>query len=219
MGPYNRLMRKPTIIFDFDGTIADTQDLAIEIYNLVAPEYKLKPVLPADIPRIREMNIREILTLYKISFWKIPKLLIRGKRELHDRIADIKPIAGIHEVLDDLHAQGYSLGVMTSNTKKNVIDFLDNNNLDNVFDFIHSEKNLFKKDKALKRLLKSMDIAQESVYVGDEMRDIQAAKQASIPIISVSWGFNTKASLQSLGPNAIADKPLDLGRCVKEIFV
>jgi len=79
------------------------------------------------------------------------------------------------------------------------------------FDFIYSDGSLFGKGKILKRVLKKYEFFKRNVvYVGDEVRDIDAAREAGIKIVSVSWGFNSKEVLGSNKPNYIVDTPAEL---------
>ena len=113
---------------------------------------------------------------------------------------------------------GFNLGILSSNSKINVCKFLENNNLDNIFDFIYSSRHLFGKDKTLLRLLKKRNIPKKNaVYVGDETRDIEAAKKAGISIVSVSWGFNSRKTLEALQPDQIAGSPGELIACLQRI--
>jgi phosphoglycolate phosphatase-like HAD superfamily hydrolase len=119
--------------------------------------------------------------------------------------------------LKELKKAGFSLGIITSNSEKNVKNFLEINEIFDIFDFIHSGRNLFGKDKVIKQLFKKKKIAKNSIiYVGDETRDIEMAKKIGIPIIAVSWGFNAKEILGALGPNKMIDNPKDLLECVKK---
>jgi phosphoglycolate phosphatase-like HAD superfamily hydrolase len=52
--------------------------------------------------------------------------------------------------------------------------------------------------------------ADEVIYVGDEIRDIEAAKRSKIPVISVTWGFNGTAILQQYQPDYLVHKPQEI---------
>lgn len=212
-------MNQPqTIIFDFDGTIADVFDMVLEIYNKIALKYNCKIIKSEDKEVLRGKRPQEFLKDYGITFFKLPRLLLRGKKELRAKISEIKPFDGMADALKEIKNAGFNLGIMTSNSKENVEIFLENNNLSWIFNFIYSGKNIFGKDKTIKKLLKEQNIPKNSaVYVGDETRDIEAMKKIGLRIISVSWGFNSKEILATLNPDAIADKPEDLLKCLREI--
>lgn len=207
------------IIFDFDGTIVDTIDLAINIYNRIAPEYNCKTVEQEDWKILRSNKPQEFLKTYGITTFKLLLILLRIRRELSKHISEIEPVNEIKTSLYEIKNAGFTLGILTSNSRDNVSKFLKNNNLYGIFDFIYNGKNVFGKDKVIKRLLKHKNISRESViYVGDETRDIEAAKKAGIPVIAVSWGLNHKEILAALHPNQIAHDPKELFTCLQRIF-
>ena len=137
------------------------------------------------------------------------------KNELHHEISNIKPIAGMVNALCEIKNVGLKLGVMSSNSTDNIKLFLSENKLDNIFDFIYSGKNIFGKDKVISHLLRKQKINKKSViYVGDETRDIDALKRIKIPIIAVSWGFNSHEVLEKQNPDALIDSPEQLLQCI-----
>ena len=60
----------------------------------------------------------------------------------------------------------------------------------------------------LKSILRNYKLhASEVLYIGDETRDIEAAKECNIPVASVCWGLNTKMALKQLDPDYLIDSP------------
>jgi len=207
------------IIFDFDGTIADTFDLALGIYNRIAPEYNCRTAGPEDLDLFRTKKPQELLKIYGVSRLKLLSLMLRIRRELSNHIPEIKLISGMDASLREIHTRGYRMGILTSNSVNNVGKFLDINNLSGLFDFIYSGKSLFGKDKVIKRLLIHENLTPDKViYVGDEARDIEASKSAGIPVVSVSWGMNRRELLASMSPDQMADDPKELPGFLQHIF-
>jgi len=204
-------MNKKTIIFDFDGTIGDTLALGIDIYNQIAEDYRCIPVDLVDVPTLQSKRPREIMGDYNINYFNIPFLLWRIKRELGERMGEVKSFPEMMEVIHELKDSGHRVGILTSNSKKNVEKFLKMNNSRDLFEFIYSGRHVFGKEKTMRKVLKREEIdSKEVIYVGDETRDVVASKKAGIPIISVDWGYNTREVLEKLEPNHIADIPSDL---------
>ena len=107
------------------------------------------------------------------------------------------------------------MGILTSTSEENVRKFLKKNKLE-LFDFIYSGSSIFGKHKVMKSLLKKQKLKRkEVIYVGDETRDIEAAKKAKVKIISVTWGFNTKQILKKQKPDFLIDKPKELMKILK----
>lgn len=207
------------IIFDFDGTIADTFELALEIYNTIAPEYNSRPAGPEDYELLRLKKPQELLKIYGVSRLKLLSLLLRVRKELSGRIPEIKMVDGMEASLREIGNSGYKMGILTSNSVSNVSKFLDINHLSVLFDFIYSGRSLFGKEKVIRRLLIHENLSAERViYVGDETRDIEASKNAGIPVVAVSWGLNRREVLASLLPDQIADDPKELLGCLQRIF-
>jgi phosphoglycolate phosphatase len=207
------------IIFDFDGTIADTFDLAMEIYNRIAPEYNCRPAGPEDHELLRTKKPQELLKTYGVSSLKLLTLLLRIRKELSRHIPDIKLVTGMDASLREIRNAGYRMGILTSNSATNVRMFLDINHLSHLFDFVYSGKSLMGKEKVIRRLLIHETISTDRViYVGDETRDIEASKHAGIPVVAVSWGLNRRDVLASLSPDQIADEPHELAGCLQHIF-
>ncbi|MDD2634135.1 MAG: HAD-IA family hydrolase [Bacteroidales bacterium] len=200
-----------TIIFDFDGTIADTLETIARLYNAIAADYNCKEISYADKERFRSMNTQKFLHECGIPLIKLPKLSIKIKKELKNEIKNIKPFPGIIEVLHRLKKEGFKLGVLSSNSVTNINLFLEHNTLENIFDFVHSGKNIFGKDKTLLSLLFKYKIDRNNViYIGDETRDIDALKRIKIPIVAVSHGFNSREILKTKSPDYLVDNPEEL---------
>jgi len=206
------------IIFDFDGTIADTFDAVVEITNGLAEKFGYKPVDLGEIKRLKNLNSREIVKQSKIPTFKLPFLVRQIRAELEDRVHSLTPFLGIQEALVILKCQGYRLGIVTSNSEQNVVIFLKNYNLNELFDFIHSDTTLFGKAKVISRFLTEKNISTASaIYVGDETRDIEAAKRIPIKVVAVTWGFNSKQALAKQNPDFLIDQPLELIEACKSL--
>ena len=201
---------KKIIIFDFDGTLADSFGNVMAIFNELANEYGLHQIKQEDIPELRKISSREILKKFRFPVWRLPFLLSEGKKMFGQRIASINPFSGIKEMLLGLKKRGCVLGILSSNSEENIRKFLTRNQVD-VFDFIHTENNFFGKGKAIKRTIEKYKFDAGNVfYVGDETRDIEAAKKCGVKVISVSWGFNDREILEKYSPDFLIDKPEEL---------
>lgn len=204
-------MTAKVIIFDFDGTIADTLDAIVKISNRLAADFGYKQTSLAEINYLKNLNSREIIKQSGISIFKVPFLVRKVKSELNKEIHCLKPIPGIKEALIEIKEQGEQLFIITSNSKENVILFLEKNNMQDLFNFIYSGATLFGKSKIINNILKQQNINYEQVtYVGDETRDIEAAKKSKIKAIAVSWGFNSKEVLAAQNPDFLIHQPDEL---------
>ncbi|KAB8330596.1 HAD-IA family hydrolase [Scytonema tolypothrichoides VB-61278] len=212
-------MTQKVIIFDFDGTVADTVDALVSIANRLAGEFGYIPITQEELSLLRNLSSREIIKYSGISVLKIPFLVKKVKTELKNKIKELKPISGIKEALVALNNEGYRLGIITSNSLENVTAFIQVNDLDNLFEFIYSGVTIFGKTTIINNVLKQKQIKpQEVIYVGDETRDVEASKKANIKVIAVTWGFNSQEVLAKQNPDFLIHHPsqlLDVVRVIK----
>jgi len=203
---------KKYIIFDFDGTIADTIPVMLTLIGELAKEVGYdKKITAEDLGWVREHGLKEIPHKFGIPLIKIPYLLLKGRDMLNKQMFSIPPCKGILETLQILKARGFILAVLSSNRRDSIQEFIVKHNLASYFDFVHSELNIFGKDKALLSLLRQykMPIV-ESIYVGDEMRDIEACKKIKLDCISAGWGLNSAKALKEYGAQWIVTKPQEI---------
>ncbi len=210
-------MSDKIIIFDFDGTLADTHKHTVEIFNSFAEEFKYKTIPWDNIDDYKKLSMAQLIRKLHVPVLKIPTLVSRGKRKYNQLVPFMQPIVGIPEVLLALRQQPVKLGILSSNSKENIMLFLENNNL-LVFDFIHSTSRLTSKNSALNKLIAQEQLDKASViYVGDEIRDVLAAHKIQIQIAAVGWGFNSAKSLQKYKPTFLLKEPADLLQLTQDI--
>ncbi len=198
------------LLFDFDGTIADTRTMAIRILNELSEEFKFRYLPEEEIPEARSMTTQKLIRHLGIRRWRVPKIARRGLVKFQDRIHEVEPIAQIPAVLQQLHERGFRLGVLTSNSEANVIAFLKHHHL-TYFDFIRSSSKLFGKAREMKRIMKEYQLRSEDLlYIGDETRDVEASHSTAIRMAAVTWGYNSIDILRSMNPEFLLDHPEQL---------
>jgi len=199
------------VVFDFDGTIADTMNIGLQIANDLSAKYRYRKVSSEELINYRNLNTREALERVGISYFKLPFIILDFRRELKKRIRLLEPVKGMVSVINQLHLRKCSVGIVTSNSIENVESFLNNASISSKFQFVQAQKSLFRKNTSLKSILKNYKLRPlEVLYVGDETRDIEAARQCGIPIASVCWGFNTKMVLRRHDPDYLIESPSEL---------
>ncbi len=203
-------MKQPkVIIFDFDGTIADSSETLFAIFNRLSAPFGYKKLSSIHVAELRNKTSREMYQALKVPTLKMPFFVRKARAELRSCLSDIPLIYGMKKTVLDLKEAGYSLGILSSNTEANIHTFLAQHDLD-IFDFITST-GLFSKHKELQSIAKRLKVTPEQmIYIGDETRDVDAAHKAGIPMVAVTWGVNTKAILQTANPNFLADSPKEL---------
>ncbi|BAZ38622.1 phosphoglycolate phosphatase [Calothrix sp. NIES-4101] len=204
-------MTKKVIIFDFDGTIADTVDALVNVANRLAVEFGYIQITPEELAILRNLTSREIIKYSGISVFKIPFLVKKVKSELKNKIPELQPIHGIKDALAELTKQGHRLGIITSNSQDNVSEFLKINQMNDLFEFVYSGVTIFGKTTIINNVLRQKQLKlQEVIYVGDETRDVEASKKANIKVVAVTWGFNSYEVLSKQKPNFLINQPEEL---------
>jgi len=115
------------------------------------------------------------------------------------------------KVIEELHAEGHQLFVVSSNSTRNVKRFLKHNHLYSYFVSIRGGVGLFGKPRVLRRLMKRNRFqTDECIYIGDETRDVLSAKSIQLRVIAVEWGFANPSFLRDMLPTAMAARPQDI---------
>ena len=198
------------IVFDFDGTLADTFDVIKTIATTEYGEYDV------DLELFKSKGAKEMLKELDIPRWKLPRMIFNVTSKLRSS-KNIKLFPGIIDLLNTLK-KDYKIGVVSSNSQEIIYDTLKEYNIENLFEFVYSESSLFGKHQVLKRMCSKHSINPLNVvYVGDEDRDIIAAKKAKIKIIAVTWGFNSKEKLSRENPDYIVDLPIQIPVILEEL--
>lgn len=204
-----------SIIFDFDGTIADSFDY---IVSFLAERAKLPPLTGKQKQALRGRSMVAMARHFGHSRWHLLGLFFKGRRQMAGAIKNQRPFTGMPEVIEKLHAEGHELFVLSSNNIHNIHRFLHNHHLHTYFLEIYGGVGLFGKAPALRRLLREHNLERKDcLYIGDELRDIQAAQSIDLRIIAVTWGFARPTDLEALQPTAVARQPADLIRILEEL--
>jgi phosphoglycolate phosphatase len=207
---------KTLLIFDFDGTLANTIETGIAIFNELAASYGLKTVTVAEVAELRKLNTRALLDHVGISRLMAVKLGAHIRRVLHERMDSVGMIPGTRDMILELAAEGFRLGVITSNSAENVRSVLRRFGLLDSFLFIEAGVSLFGKAQRILNVLKKTGVpASRAMYVGDETRDMEAARKARVGGVAVCWGTNGREAMETEGPDYCVDDPRELLACAR----
>lgn len=210
-------MKYSALIFDFDGTIADTLAEAADIYNILAEQHGYKTVSPQDIPALRHCSLKTLTKELGVSKIRLPFLLNKGRKLLKERVDSLSPIEGMIETIKEIRPLVDNCGILTSNSTENVELFLENNGIRDLFTFISSTTKLSGKAKHINSICRTFSINKKDVlYIGDEIRDVKASHKSGISIAAVSWGFNSRDSLEQSSPTYLIDEPTELFDLVRK---
>jgi HAD superfamily hydrolase (TIGR01549 family) len=180
------------------------------ILNKLAGEFGFRPLHAKDLEKARDMRTHQLVRFLGIPARKMSRIARRGSEELYRCIHSIQPLPGMPDALRALHGLGYSLGILTSNTELNVQIFLRSHGLE-LFDFIRCSSKLLGKARMIRSVIRKQHVrGADILFVGDETRDIEACKKVGIRIAAVTWGYNSRRSLEAMKPDFIFEDPKEL---------
>lgn len=203
-----------TIIFDFDGTIADSFDY---VADFMASEAGIT-LSNEQRDHLRGLSMVGMARKLGYHWWEGPFLFFKGRQRMREATMRLKTFVGIPELIRKLYSEGHELFVLSSNSQDNVRLFLQQQKINKFFIEIYGNAGVFGKGQALKRLLNEQNLEiNHAVYVGDELRDVEAAKSIGMRAVAVSWGFASRKDLAEASPAWLADTPAELFKILEEI--
>jgi phosphoglycolate phosphatase len=205
------------IIFDFDGTIANTLKLADQVYLELSTRYQLKAFTKAEIHELKHLSYKERLKMHHISVFKLPRMIRRTRKIVSKIILNAGPFPEIKALIESLIDEGYIISIVSSNSKKNIESFLNHHNFP-PFQDILGNASFFGKDKLLKKLMKKYQ-GSKFLYVGDETRDIISTKEVSCPMVAVTWGYDEAHMLEKAEPDYCVHDTKDLRHVITSHFM
>lgn len=198
------------VVFDFDGTLADTYDWFAGVINGVADRYRFRRVEAHEAETLRGMDARAVIRHLGIPAWKLP-LISRHMHRLAARdVAAIRLFPGVEAMVADLEAAGFILAVVSSNTEANIRNVLGPE-LAARFRYYACGASVFGKARRLRTVMKAAGVAPSDVLaIGDEIRDGDAAAQAGCVFAAVSWGYTRPNALAARGVVALFETPREI---------
>ena len=188
-------------IFDFDGTLADTFPWFLGLLEDVAARFGIAGAAGLDVEEMRGLSAREIVARLGIPAWKLPRIAAHVHRLAAQ--SDIALFGGAHETLRSLHAQGVALAVVSSNGEAAVRRAIGAETAGLIGEFACGAK-LFGKARVFRGVVRRARAAPaQTICIGDEIRDGEAAHDAGLAFGAVSWGYNTPEALARTAPEHV----------------
>src|SRR5262249_53523118 len=121
------------VLWDFDGTLADSMEVSLGIINRLAAQYRFKPI--TDPHSVRKMTVRKFMKEHKIGFLKLPKVTRAFQQALRQEIDKVKLYPGLARVLKQSQAAGIRHAILSSNSPENIQAFLQAHGIAEYFEF------------------------------------------------------------------------------------
>lgn len=193
---------KKTVIFDLDGTIVDIVPIFYRIVNTLATAYGYRPLSPDELPGLQHLHLRQFL--WQRLGWRLiffPFMLRRGRAEYRRLVPEVALFSGMKNIIETLHTHHIRVGIVSSSEKDTIEALVTKYALPVDFTY-HSS--LFNKAGSLQTTLQSEQLSlAETLYVGDEVRDVEACHKIGLDIIAVTWGLNNKQALIAAGAKSV----------------
>ncbi|MDH5546578.1 MAG: HAD hydrolase-like protein [Gammaproteobacteria bacterium] len=204
----------PTAVFDFDGTLANSMAVGLDVYNVIARRSGFPTLDQTGFQTIRQLSVPEILSYLGVPRWRLPCFILQGRRLMHRRSAEIQPYPGVRDLINRLLENDIRVAVLTANSRAIVQQFFQRHEM-KMPDFVDSTRWRKGKHQFLREREKEN---RRLIYVTDEARDIVLAQRASVPVVAVDWGFNTRERLLKARPDRLVSDTEQLNTAIIELL-
>ncbi|ANC91386.1 HAD family hydrolase [Azospirillum humicireducens] len=190
-------------IFDFDGTLADSFPWFIGVLNGVADRYGFNRVRRDEVEQLRGYDARQIMRHLRVANWKLPFIASHMRRLMARDIEGIRLFDGIPDMLRMLNGRGVTVAIVSSNSVENIRRILGPDAAGQVGHY-GCGASLFGKAAKFRKILKMTGIpADRAIGIGDEVRDIDAARKVGIGCAAVAWGYARADALAARRPDRL----------------
>lgn len=208
------------VIFDLDGTVADSPESMCYTCNRCLEAYGLTPQPVARFKYFAGDGARTMVERALAEAGDPQLTLIEPVYEMYKKLFaqgctyHVKSYEGVPEMLAALKAQGLMIAVCSNKAHENAVRVVETIYGKGFFDAVagHCSRYPKKPDPASALLLaRQLGVSpQECLYVGDTNTDMMTGTNAAMYTIGVTWGFRDREELEASGADAVIDKPDEL---------
>ena len=193
------------VIFDLDGTLADSFPWFQRNVNEVADRFGFRRVEEGEVDSLRLASTREILARLEVPMWKVPFIARHMRRLKTEQAASIPLFDGVETMLWKLAASGIRLALVSSDTEANAREKLGVSST--LFADFDCAASIFGKPAKFRRVLRRARVdAAQAIAIGDETRDIEAARAIGIACGAVTWGYAAPRALIARKPDLVFER-------------
>jgi phosphoglycolate phosphatase len=195
-------------VFDLDGTLADSRTLMFEALDDAARRFGFRRIDQAEAESLRDRDARAILRALRVPLWKLPRIAAHVKA-----LATAAPppplFPGTEAMLERLRLAGVTLALVSSNSEANARRALGE--AAGCVTHWACDATLFGKASRFRQVLRrSGRLPSEAMAIGDELRDIAAARSAGLQAGAVAWGYAVPSALAAAQPDILFTSMADI---------
>lgn len=207
-----------TVIFDFDGTIINTNTLIEEGLNFFAHRYRGYRLSKEELDHLTGKPLETQLSY--IHFEKAPIMLEQFRIwYAHNHNQKVAAFPGMIRLIQRLYQKGYPLAIVTNNGKEALHMGLAHLDIRKYFQMIISREDVAEtkpSPEGLTKVLNAFKCPKEAaIFIGDTGSDVLAAKAAGVTSVLVGWSSLSQEAQNILEPDYIAVSTIELDQLIE----
>lgn len=197
------------VIFDFDGTLSDSGEWFLSIIDDLSDRFRFRRVHRDEVEGLRRRPTREVIRHLGIPAWKLPFISRHVRARFGESAAGIHLFDGVRAMLKTLSDAGVRMMLCSSNGEANVRAVLGADAAR--FEAYFCGSGLFGKVAKFRRAVKASGFAAADILaIGDETRDIDAARAVGLGAGAVLWGYANPEILTGMKPDVTFASPAEI---------
>ncbi|UXI70169.1 HAD hydrolase-like protein [Tahibacter amnicola] len=183
------LPRYDLVIFDFDGTLADSFDWFWTFLPTLTQRFRLTPLDWSTRDAYRHLSARALVARLGVRWWQGPGIARYARRCMTEQAGQIPLFEGVPDMLRHLRASGVTIAIVTSNSRTNVARILGPQ-LAALVDHYGCGAPILGKKRLTQRVMRQAGASPaRTLCIGDELRDADVARVVGADFAPVSWGY------------------------------
>ena len=212
-------MEKKLLIFDLDGTLADTLNTIRDAVNMCMEHYgfpthsyeQVKANVGNGVSSLLKKSLPEGVASEGEEFEEMLAYFRTRYDITHDDIDGCYD--GLYEVVMALYEKGYKMAVLSNKPDAYVKNIIEKLFPKGVMSFALGQSELPRKPDPSVPLMIASELGvapADSYFIGDSEVDILTAENSGMHAVAVSWGFRDRKLLEDMNPEVIVDSPAEL---------
>ena len=206
-------MRYQMAIFDFDGTLADSFPWVLGAVDEVADRFKFRRLREGEIEELRHCDAREVMRRLGVPRWKLPMIARYVRTRMAADVDKIVLFAGAGLMIDQLAGAGMKMAVVSANGEDTIRAVLGPR-AEQIGGFAAGVSLFGKRGKLLRMSRQAGVEPGQTMVIGDEIRDLDAARKAGMAFGAVSWGLTRGEALAARRPDALFSRMDDIPKAL-----